>query len=236
MRPIAVSLALAGVVLLPADRVRAELRTSSKTEALGRTVVGRLCYAGRFRVERRDGDLDVVGRFVEQVPSCDGHPNAKNPGEVRVVRRGDDAFSPEVGKTYCLILTAGSKRGMTVVAFGPDDDATARAMREVISSPSAFENDATWRERRALWAKFRRDVGDIQPLVYGEDDPPRNILYLKPGEGPWPLFLYNARKGTSEPVMHAKVIPGVNRITYDHGYFRVWFSGSVELNVGVGGN
>ena len=58
---------------------------------------------------------------------------------------------------------------------------------------------------------------------------------MKRGEGPFPLHLYNAGTGKSERITHAKVLPGVNRITYDEGYFRVWFNGSVEMNIGTGG-
>ena len=156
--------------LLPGEAARAGLNPPTKGGSFREEVRQRLCYAGRFRFDRLDGDI-ALGRFVEQVPSCEGHPNAEDPGEVRVVLLGNEGFQPEAGRTYCLILTAGSKRGMTVVAHGPDDAATAKELREVIASPSSFENDATWRERRALWAKFRKDLGPGEtPLLYGEDD------------------------------------------------------------------
>ena len=149
---------------------------------------------------------------------------------------GNEEFTPELGKTYCLILTHGSKRGMTIVAHGPDDPETAKELHELIESPSAFENDATWRKRRSLWSKFRKDLGpDETPLLYAEDDACQNVLYIKSRERQFPLHLYNARSGKSEPIIHAKVLPGMNRITYDKGYFRVWFSGNIEMNIGTGG-
>ena len=157
-------------------------------------------------------------------------------GEVRVVLLGNEGFKPAAGRTYCLILTAGSKRGMTVVAYGPDDAATAKELREVIESPSASENDATCRKRRALWVKFQKDLGEGEKLLlYGEDDSLRHLLYVRGGEHPFPLHLYDSRTGKSEPIIHAKVLPGMNRITYDKGNFRVWFNGSFEMDIGTGG-
>jgi hypothetical protein len=226
------------LVLLPCARTRADLRPGTKDRPIPAEVGERLCYAGRLRVDRLEqGNAFAFGRFVERMPSGEGHPNDVDLGEVRIVLRGNVGFTPEAGKTYCLILTAGSKQGLTVVAHGPDDAATAAETRRVIGSPSAFENDATWRKRRALWAGFRKDAGPGGAIaVYGEDDAFRNILYVKAdSRGPFPLHLYDAGARKSEPVVHAKVLPGVNRITYEKGYFHVWFNGSVELSVGTRG-
>ena len=42
----------------------------------------RLCYAGRFQFERWvEEQHHFVGRFIGQVPSCEGHPNTKDLGE-----------------------------------------------------------------------------------------------------------------------------------------------------------
>ena len=117
----------------------------------------------------------------------------------------------------------------------PDDAATARQTREVIESPSAFENDTIWRKRRPLWAKFRADLGPGEtPLLYAEDDSLRRILYVKSSGGPSPLHLYDRASGKSEPIVSQKVVPGMNRITFAAGEFQVWFNGSVELSIGVG--
>jgi hypothetical protein len=232
---IRITAALMFAFLLTGGAARAGLNPPTKGGSFHKEVQQRLCYAGRFRFDRLDGDV-ALGRFVGKVPSCEGHPNAEDLGEVRVVLLGNEGFKPQGGRTYCLILTAGSKRGMTVVAHGPDDAETATELRVVIESPSAFENDATWRKRRTLWVKFRKDLGPGEtPLLYGEDEPCRNILYLKRGEGTFPLYLYNAGTGQSERVTHAKVLRGANRITYDGGYFRVWFNGAVEMSIGTGG-
>ena len=221
------------VVSLVDETARAELQPGGPGGSIVGSVHGRLCYAGRFRFESiaEDGNA-YLGRFVEQVPSSTGHPNAMDPGKVRVILRGDSHFKPALGKTYCLILTDGSVRGKTVEAFGPDDPVTVRQMKEIIESPSAFENDKTWRQRRTLWSKFAKDLGPTEaPLIYSEDDACRNILYLKAGEGEHPLRLYNIETGRAEPIIHAKVLAGVNRITFEHGAFYVWFNGSVELTV-----
>ena len=215
----------------------ADLQPARKGDSFRDVVQRRLCYAGRFKFERW-GEVQsyLRGRFIGQVRSGDGHPNAEDLGDVEVVLLGNDEFKPEVGETYCLILTAGSKRGMTIVAHGPDDAATAKELREVIESPSAFENDATWRKRRSLWSKFRKDLGGGETLLlYGEDDALRHILYVKGGKEQFPLHLYDMRAGRSEPIIHAKVLRGMNRITYAEGEFRVWFDESIELRIGTGG-
>lgn len=123
-----------------------------------------------------------------------------------------------------------------MVAFGPDDAATREELEEVITSPVAFENDATWRTRRDLWARFHKDLGaDEHPLLYAEDDAMQNILYVKQGREEWPLRLYNTRTGKAEPIIHAKVVPGMNRITFEKGEFQVWHDGSIELTIGIQG-
>jgi hypothetical protein len=216
---------------------RAELRPAARDGSFHRSVEQGLCFAGRFRFERCLHDREVyVARCVEQVPSCEGHPNSLHLEEVTVALLGNELFVPETGRTYCLIVTAGSKRGYTVEAFGPDDTATLKEMKKVIGSPSAFQNDTTWGKRRALWAKFRKDRGsDEAPLLYCEDGALRNILYVKKGDLPFPIHLYQAATGKSEPIIHAKVIPGVNRITFENGQFYVWFNGSVELTIDARG-
>jgi hypothetical protein len=241
MRRIVASVLLSVAWLSFSDLVRAELNPARKGVSIRDTVQNRLCYAGRFRFERGDRQTNLYhARCLEQMPSCEGHPNAAKLDEVSVVLLGNEDFKPEVGSTYCLILTAGSKRGMTVEAHGPEDAATAKQMKEIIESPSAFENDATWRARRALWAKFCKDLGpDERPLLYGEDDGFRYILYVKGAPslsaqgGQFPLHLYDKATGKTEPIIHAKVIPGMNRITFSDGQFQVWFNGSVELSIGV---
>jgi hypothetical protein len=215
------------------SEARSALTPATPREVPRQTVSTRLCFAGRFKVERRAGDRAVMGRFVEAVRSSEGHPNDRELGDVRVVRMHGDTFDPEVGKTYCIILTAGSKQGMTVVAFGPDDAATHQALEGLMTSPSAFENDAAWRKRRALWTKFHKDVGTVEPLIYCEDDALENILYVKPGPGGTSVFLYSATKGAAHQIISARVIRGINRITFHEGTFLAWFSGSIELRVSV---
>ncbi len=220
--------------LLFDEAARAELRPERPGGSILGSIHDRLCYAGRFRFEKIDKNGDVyIGRYVEQMPSSAGHPNAKDLGSVRVVLRGDSHFKPALGKTYCLFLTDGSKRGMTVEAFGSDDPSTVTQMKEIIGSPSAFENDKAWRQRRALWTKFAKDLGPTEvPLIYAEDDACRNILYLKGGEREYAFHLYDIETGRAKPIIHAKVLPGVNRITFEKGAFQVWFNGSVELTIG----
>ena len=112
---------------------RAELTPAVKGSSLQWTVGQRLCYAGRFRFERalREGQ-QYLGRCAEQVPSSKGHPNAQKLDEVHVVLLGNEVFKPELGKTFCLTLTAGSKQGFTVEAFGPDDAATRKELEEAL--------------------------------------------------------------------------------------------------------
>ena len=223
------------VILLFDETARAERQPAGPGGSIVGTVHPRLCYAGRFRFESiaEDGNA-YLGRFIEQLPSSAGHPNAKDPGKVRVILRGDSHFKPVFGKTYCLILTDGSVRGKTVEAFGPDDLVTVSQLREMIESPSAFENDGTWRQRRNLWVKFAKDREPTEAaLIHAEDDACGNILHLlRAGEGEHPLRLYNIETGRAAPIIHAKVLPGVNRITFEQGAFHVWFNGSVELTVG----
>jgi hypothetical protein len=216
---------------------RAELRPATKGRSFHRAVEQRLCFAGRFRFERSVRDREVyLARCLEQVPSCEGHPNALRLEEVHLALLGNEVFTPETRRTYCLIVTAGSKRGLTVEAFGPDDAETLKEMKAVIGAPSAFQNDATWRKRRALWAKFQKDIGiDEAPLLYCEDDVLRSILYVRKGHETYPIHLYKVATGKSEPIIHAKVIRGVNRITFDKEGFQVWFNGSIELTTGAGG-
>lgn len=220
-----------------ADAVRPELQPASKDGSFHRAVAQRLCFAGRFRFERSLQDRNVyVARCIEQISSSAGHPNTLHLEEVTVALLGNGLFVPEIGRTYCLIVTAGSKRGMTVEAFGPDNAATLQEMKAVMSSPSAFQNDATWQKRRALWAKFRTDLGpDEAPLLYCEDDAHRTILYVKRTEDPFPIHLYRAATGKSEPITPSKVIRGANRITFEEGQFQVWFNGSIELTIDAAG-
>lgn len=216
---------------------RAELEPATRDGAFRRDVEQRLCFAGRFRFEQFLHDRVVsVARCLEQVASCDGHPNSSQLEQVTIALSSNDVFIPEIGKTYCLIVTEGSKRGLTVQAFGPDDAATLKEMKALMSSPSAFQNNAIWKKRRALWAKYRTDLGtDENPLLYCEDAALLTILYVKKGNEPFPIRLYRAKTGKSEPIIHAKVIPGVNRISFDNGQFRVWYNGSIELNIDAGG-
>lgn len=228
---------LAFTALSWAGIARAELRPAAKDGSFHRAIEQRLCFAGRFRFERsKENRVVYVARCLEQVASCEGHPNSLHLDEVNLVLLRDEQFIPEIGKTYCLIVTAGSKQGMTVEAFGPDDAATLKELKAVMSSTSAFQNDATWRKRRNLWAGFHRDLGtDEVPLLYCEDDALRNILYIKRGDAPFPIHLYQVASGKSEPIIHAKTLRGVNRITFDKRQFQVWFNGSIELTIDAGG-
>ncbi len=233
MRHLAGAASLALTALSWAVVARAELRPATKDGSFHRSVEQRPCFAGRFRFERCLHDRQVyVARCLEQVASCKGHPNSLQLEEVTVALLGNGLFVPETGRTYCLIVTAGSKRGYTVEAFGPDDAATLTEMKTIMGSPSAFQNDATWRKRRALWEKFRKDLGtDDAPLLYCEDGALRNILYVKKGDDPFAIHLYQGATGKSGPIVPAKVIRGVNRITFDKGQFYVWFNESIELTI-----
>ncbi len=237
MRCLAAAAVLVFAWMSWAGAARAELQPASKNGAFHRAVAQRLCFAGRFRFERSLQDRNIyVARCLEQVSSCAGHPNSSHLEEVTVALLGNDLFVPETGKSYCLIVTDGSKRGMTVEAFGPDDATTLQEMKAVMGSPSAFQNDATWQQRRALWAKFRNDLGtDGAPLLYCEDDARRTILYLKRTDEPFPIHLYRAATGKSEQITPARVIRGVNRITFEEGQFQVWFNGSIELTIDAAG-
>ncbi len=216
---------------------RAELEPATKTGAFRRDIERRLCFAGRFRFEQSLPNHQIyVARCIEQIISCGGHPNASPLGELTLVLPSKKSFIPENGRIYCLIVTAGSKRGWTVEAFGPDDAATLQEMKVIMGSSSAFQNDATWQKRRALWAKLRNDLGTEEAmLLYCEDDALRNILYVKKGDEPFPIHLYHSATGRSEPVVHAKTIRGANRITFEEGHFHVWFDGSIELTIDPGG-
>ena len=85
-------------------RARSEMTPANQGGSLQVAIARQLCYAGRFRLERalREGEL-YLGRCVEQVPSCAGHPNAQKLDEVRVVLLGNEGFKPEIGKTFCLV-------------------------------------------------------------------------------------------------------------------------------------
>ena len=67
-----------------------------------------------------------------------------------------------------------------------------------------------------------------------KNDSLRHILYVKGGESPFPLHLYDTEKGKSEQIVHAKVLPAINRIPDNKGAFRVWCDGSVEFNIEAG--
>jgi len=111
-RQVVASVFFACVVLLFDATAWAELQPAGPGGSIVGFVHDRLCCAGRFRFETIDKDGDAYfGLFVELVPSSTGHPNAKDLGKVRVILRGDSHFKPALGKTYCLILTDGSKRG-----------------------------------------------------------------------------------------------------------------------------
>ena len=131
---------------------------------------------------------------------------------------GNKEFKPELGKTFWLALTAGSKQGFTVEAFGPDDAATRRELEEAITSPAAFENDRPG-GAEGLSRRTPQGPGARRAVLYAEDDALQNILYVKEGPGTVPLRLYNARTGKAEPIIHAKVVPGMNRITFENGEF-----------------
>ena len=147
--------------LLSGEAARAGLKPMTRGGVVPQGGGAWVALAGRFQFERWvEEQRHFVGRFIGQVPSCEGHPNTKDLGEGSgSCYFSNEEFRPEVGKTYCLILTDGSKSGMTIVAHGPDDAETAKELREVIESPSAFENDATWRKRRALWARVPEGSG-----------------------------------------------------------------------------
>jgi len=70
---------------------------------------------------------------------------------------------------------------------------------------------------------------ELSPGVKGS-----SVRRSKEGREPFPLRIYNARTGKSEQVTHAKVVPGMNRITFEKGEFHVWYNGSIELTIGLG--
>ena len=75
---------LAFACLLDGGTARAGLRSATKGGTFREEVRQRLCYAGRFKIEQAGVSKDhFSGRFLELVPSCEGHPNANLPGEVR---------------------------------------------------------------------------------------------------------------------------------------------------------
>jgi hypothetical protein len=224
----------ASLALISGATERSELTPIAAGESVEKTVGQRLCFAGRFSVLISAGeDGRSKARCLEQVSSSVGHPNAAKLDEVVIVLRPGSLFRPEAGRAYCLILMEGSKSGLTVVGFGPDDAATFQNLEKVMHSLTAYQNDRWWQDRRALWAKFRKDVGpDEHPSIYAEDDRFEHLLYCsRDSQVPFPLHLYDARSGRSRQIVHAKAISGMNRITFQNDQFLVWFDDSVELTI-----
>jgi hypothetical protein len=224
----------ASLVLTFGASAQSELTPIAAGESVEKTVGQRLCFAGRFSVLTAAGDDGRSKlRCLEQVSSSAGHPNAAKLDEVVIVLRPDSLFRPEAGRAHCLILMEGSKSSLSVVGFGPDDVATFQTLERVMHSLTAFQNDRPWQDRRALWAKFRKDVRPNEhPSIYAEDDRFEHLLYsITDSQVPFPLHLYDARSGKSRQIVPAKAISGMNRITYQNDQFLVWFDDSVELTI-----
>jgi hypothetical protein len=197
------TLLFASLVLISGATAHSELTPIAVGESVEKTVGQRLCFAGRFSVLISAGeDGRSKARCLEQVSSSVGHPNAAKLDEVVIVLRPGSLFRPEAGRAYCLILMEGSKSGLTVVGFGPDDAATFQNLEKVMHSLTA------------------------------EDDRFEHLLYCsRDSQVPFPLHLYDARSGRSRQIVHAKAISGMNRITFQNDQFLVWFDDSVELTI-----
>ncbi len=204
-----------------------------RNKSAARIVHSRLCYAGRYRVVDVDTDGGFVDlRLVERVASGEDHPNAEGETELRALLVGERRFDPRKGATYCLVLTHGSKAGMTVEAYGPDDATTLEELRKMMRSPEAFGNDVTSRKRRALWKAFRKTAPETVIRIYCEDDALSQILFIPEGEEDrGTYFLFELNSGTTMPLMPAKLVPRVNRITFEGDAFLVWQDGVVELSL-----
>jgi hypothetical protein len=208
------------------------LRSTHSKHGAAETVAARLCYGGRFKIEsqtERAGSRQLTASTLEQVASSPDHENAHPLGDAVTIVSDVDL---EVGKIYALIITDGSKLGKTIVAWAEDMPEAFAEVKRIMESPEAYQNSPRWAKRRQLWRDFGRDVGFKERItVYCENDELNQILYAVEKDGRPSLYLYDAASKDGHPMIHAKMIPGVNRITYEDGEFLVWYFGQVELYI-----
>ncbi len=208
------------------------LRSTHPKHGAAETVAARLCYGGRFKIEsqaERAGSRQLTASTLEQVASSPDHENAHPLGDAVTIVSDVDL---EVGQSYALIITDGSKLGKTIVAWDEDTPEAFAEVKRIMDSPEAYQNNPRWAKRRQLWRNFGRDVGFKERItVYCENDELDKILYVVEEGGRPNLHVYDAASKNAQPIHHAKMIPGVNRITYENEQFLVWYFGQVELYV-----
>jgi hypothetical protein len=101
---------------------------------------------------------------------------------------------------------------------------------------SGEEPSATSAKRIALWDALNKVIPmEYQEIdVYAEDPGLTRILFRsKRG-----TFLFSLETNRVEHLRHQKLVPKVNRITYERGaggsVFRLWYNGKRELDIGAG--
>ena len=72
-----------------------------------------------------------------------------------------------------------------------------------------------------------------EATVYGVNDKQNKILFVAPSSQPPELYLYEPHTDLSKRVRSATELPGVDKITYDNGAFRVWYEGSALVEIVV---
>jgi hypothetical protein len=199
-------------------------------------VRSRLCFAGRYRVEKVGPGEEATLRLLERAPSNEYHPNASGPEEVVVfLSAAEKDPGLKAGGVYCLVLSYGTKRGLTVEAFGEDDAGTVQELKELMRSPRAFLNDERSRKRQKLWASFKRDAKDQGEIsVYGENEKLDRIVFLRREtggrQGSFP-YRYKMETGKVEVIATQLNLPLINRITWEGDSFLLWHDGNLELAV-----
>jgi hypothetical protein len=96
----------------------------------------------------------------------------------------------------------------------------------------AWAADPDAEKRGALWKAFA-EVSRDDVRVYAENPSLTQICYRAGGK----TLLFSLASGKVEQIMHAKMVPFVNRITYERtasgAAFVLWYNGAEQLRVGV---
>lgn len=210
------------------------LRGTNPQRSIQQTVSGRLCFAGRYQVKSRTdhdswSEMDI--KLLEPISSDPDHPNSQSRAGKLESQKGEVEL--KVGGIYCLIITEGSMTGLTIVAWAEDSADAMTEMKQIMQAPEAYQNSEQWKKRRLLWKGFGKNVGFKEKVVlYCENEKLNKILCVINDRDRPQLCLYDDHEGTTERVVHQKVISGVNQITCENGVFIVWYYGQTELFIG----
>lgn len=76
------------------------------------------------------------------------------------------------------------------------------------------------------FAAYATKTYQAQPELYAVNARKNKVLYIAPETSPPEIYLYHRNTDTAERIRTANPLPGVDKITYDNGAFRVWYQGS----------